>query len=87
VATTAVDIVVKVVGNEKLKQLDSGLNKIDKTVDSLKGDLPRLSSDIKNVGRGAKQAGNDAKRGAAGFEQIKKSAGALLTYAAAIHAT
>lgn len=86
-ATTAVDIVVKVVGNEKLKQLDSGLNKIDKTVDSLKGDLPRLSSDIKNVGRGAKQAGNDAKRGAAGFEQLKKSAGALLTIAAAIQAT
>ena len=62
-AQTAVDIVVKVVGDQKIKKLDSALRGLDKTAGTAGAALPK-------VGAGAAKAGAGAKAGAVGVKSF-----------------
>ena len=78
-AQTAVDVVLKVVGAQKLKQLDN----------SLKGtaaNAVKAGTGLNTTAVGAKKAGNAARNASSGFDRLNKSLGAIALVATAVGA-
>ena len=84
--TTAVDIVVKVAGGQKLDKLNRDLKGLDGTTKNLASKLPAAQAGLRNTGAAAKQAASGVQVLNAAFAKITVVLGVVSGAVAAFNA-